>query len=113
MLLITAPDTTLRQLIDKRCIINWRKVQWTTRTVLWYLFFFFQAEDGIRDVAVTGVQTCALPISPSDAAGTAPGRPRDAAPPPAVAPPNCRPWRRSRAAPGAAACRGRRPIRRR
>src|SRR2546429_7887268 len=28
----------------------------------WYLFFF-QAEDGIRDVAVTGVQTCALPIS--------------------------------------------------
>src|SRR2546422_10871942 len=29
---------------------------------MWY-FFFFQAEDGIRDVAVTGVQTCALPIS--------------------------------------------------
>src|SRR3989449_8389241 len=28
------------------------------------IFFFFQAEDGIRDVAVTGVQTCALPISP-------------------------------------------------
>src|SRR2546422_552394 len=28
-----------------------------------FLFFFFQAEDGIRDVAVTGVQTCALPIS--------------------------------------------------
>src|SRR5205809_420668 len=28
------------------------------------MFFFFQAEDGIRDVAVTGVQTCALPISP-------------------------------------------------
>src|SRR2546422_3785597 len=27
-----------------------------------YLVFFFQAEDGIRDVAVTGVQTCALPI---------------------------------------------------
>src|SRR2546422_5002447 len=26
------------------------------------LFFFFKAEDGIRDVAVTGVQTCALPI---------------------------------------------------
>src|SRR2546421_5616977 len=29
---------------------------------LW-LFFFFQAEDGIRDLIVTGVQTCALPIS--------------------------------------------------
>src|SRR5208337_5305623 len=26
-------------------------------------FFFFQAEDGIRDTSVTGVQTCALPIS--------------------------------------------------
>src|SRR5256886_4126513 len=26
-------------------------------------FFFFQAEDGIRDLTVTGVQTCALPIS--------------------------------------------------
>src|SRR2546422_9302312 len=26
------------------------------------VLFFFQAEDGIRDVAVTGVQTCALPI---------------------------------------------------
>src|SRR2546422_5924142 len=29
------------------------------------MLFFFQAEDGIRDVAVTGVQTCALPISGS------------------------------------------------
>src|SRR5260221_7742108 len=28
-----------------------------------FLFFFFQAEDGIRDHCVTGVQTCALPIS--------------------------------------------------
>src|SRR5690606_40827186 len=28
------------------------------------LIFFFQAEDGIRDFHVTGVQTCALPISP-------------------------------------------------
>src|SRR2546430_9974035 len=28
------------------------------------LFFFFQAEDGIRDLTVTGVQTCALPIWP-------------------------------------------------
>src|SRR5256885_16507994 len=27
-------------------------------------FFFFQAEDGIRDYKVTGVQTCALPIGP-------------------------------------------------
>src|SRR3712207_8161390 len=28
------------------------------------MVFFFQAEDGIRDIGVTGVQTCALPISP-------------------------------------------------
>src|SRR5437763_13936478 len=30
------------------------------------VFFFFQAEDGIRDTSVTGVQTCALPILLSD-----------------------------------------------
>src|SRR2546425_12440975 len=30
---------------------------------LYQVFFFFQAEDGIRDKLVTGVQTCALPIS--------------------------------------------------
>src|SRR5258708_17932899 len=33
-------------------------------------FFFFQAEDGIRDDLVTGVQTCALPISPFDEKNT-------------------------------------------
>src|SRR5437762_1296725 len=31
--------------------------------VMPFFFFFFQAEDGIRDTSVTGVQTCALPIS--------------------------------------------------
>src|SRR2546430_11859083 len=58
------------------------------------MFFFFQAEDGIRDLTVTGVQTCALPISlvegqqllekgkPSEAEdwfrrATAPGSPAD------------------------------------
>src|SRR2546430_6684672 len=35
-------------------MVVWRRV---------WLFFFFQAEDGIRDLTVTGVQTCALPIS--------------------------------------------------
>src|SRR2546430_8932687 len=34
-------------------------------------FFFFQAEDGIRDLTVTGVQTCALPISSRAAAHAA------------------------------------------
>src|SRR5690606_39589719 len=33
--------------------------------VLLSCFFFFQAEDGIRDFHVTGVQTCALPIWPA------------------------------------------------
>src|SRR2546427_367919 len=35
-----------------------------TRSLVGYFsgFFFFQAEDGIRDLTVTGVQTCALPI---------------------------------------------------
>src|SRR5438874_10371963 len=33
------------------------------------IFFFFQAEDGIRDLYVTGVQTCALPISTLVSAG--------------------------------------------
>src|SRR5262249_56364444 len=39
-------------------------------------FFFFQAEDGIRDWSVTGVQTCALPIShvPRQARRSHPGR---------------------------------------
>src|SRR2546422_515386 len=37
-------------------------------------FFFFQAEDGIRDVAVTGVQTCALPISSSTEPAASPAR---------------------------------------
>src|SRR3989475_2744997 len=31
--------------------------------LIFLFFFFFQAEDGIRDLTVTGVQTCALPIS--------------------------------------------------
>src|SRR5207244_4892596 len=35
-----------------------------------YCFFFFQAEDGIRDDLVTGVQTCALPISQRQCAAT-------------------------------------------
>src|SRR5256885_8071957 len=52
-------------------------------------FFFFQAEDGIRDYKVTGVQTCALPISDRGAfaaAGVrAPGLP-PAAPPPRTQP---------------------------
>src|SRR2546430_13214437 len=49
------------------------------------VFFFFQAEDGIRDLTVTGVQTCALPICGRNAevgeaeAGVGPGRGADSA----------------------------------
>src|SRR2546430_9365586 len=44
------------------------EVPWTDEVIFnkWIIesdeFFFFQAEDGIRDLTVTGVQTCALPI---------------------------------------------------
>src|SRR5437588_5589702 len=36
--------------------------------ICFFFFFFFQAKDGIRDHCVTGVQTCALPISGGRAA---------------------------------------------
>src|SRR2546427_8984332 len=42
---------------------DWRLV--VLSSVLILIFFFFQAEDGIRDLTVTGVQTCAIPISPA------------------------------------------------
>src|SRR6266481_7399086 len=45
------------------------------RCLVLYVFFFFQAEDGIRDGTVTGVQTCALPIS-GRGRGDVPGPPR-------------------------------------
>src|SRR2546429_6557928 len=47
--------TLLRFRLTSRLFMLW--------SLLMVVFFFFQAEDGIRDVAVTGVQTCALPIS--------------------------------------------------
>src|SRR5205823_11339453 len=41
-----------------------------------FFFFFFQAEDGIRDKLVTGVQTCALPISRMKSQSLAASHPR-------------------------------------
>src|SRR5690349_21578599 len=49
-------------------------MQWYLVCLLCFFLFFFQAEDGIRDLYVTGVQTCALPISRSAAAEAAAGR---------------------------------------
>src|SRR5690606_40711928 len=50
------------------------------------MFFFFQAEDGIRDFHVTGVQTCALPILPAEPGAPpiplSPGGPPDVPPEP-------------------------------
>src|SRR5207245_8127550 len=54
-----------------------------------FCYFFFQAEDGIRDATVTGVQTCALPISHASAnaqrAVWPPEEERVMVPPPQVA----------------------------
>src|SRR6267378_5668979 len=41
---------------------EWRETENNRRAKYYALTFFFQAEDGIRDLYVTGVQTCALPI---------------------------------------------------
>src|SRR5258708_20700386 len=59
-------------------------------------FFFFQAEDGIRDDLVTGVQTCALPISAAARRGAPRRRPHGAACAPARASGCCRGTRTAR-----------------
>ena len=40
----------------------WKMIGFFYLFFFFFLVFFFQAEDGIRDYKVTGVQTCALPI---------------------------------------------------
>src|SRR5438132_3650742 len=47
-------------------VYRWENAHAEPGKLVW--FFFFQAEDGIRDHCVTGVQTCALPILPCTAA---------------------------------------------
>src|SRR2546425_8110087 len=64
-------------------------------------FFFFQAEDGIRDKLVTGVQTCALPISRRPVPGVE--LLREVAPGPRDAPRGARPRHARRARDGTAA----------
>src|SRR5947209_5128104 len=44
---------------DSSCVLSTYQLQEDLRETI---RFFFQAEDGIRDIGVTGVQTCALPI---------------------------------------------------
>src|SRR5437762_3938344 len=43
-------------------VLHARRPRATRRDIFGNVHFFFQAEDGIRDTSVTGVQTCALPI---------------------------------------------------
>src|SRR5688572_31529732 len=50
------------------------------RVMIVSVFFFFQAEDGIRDLTVTAVQTCALPICVGDPVRTVSGTPPYQAP---------------------------------
>src|SRR5256885_3608071 len=50
-------------LFDSECVsVAGMQVRKRRMTAVTKLVFFFQAEDGIRDYKVTGVQTCALPI---------------------------------------------------
>src|SRR2546430_13576612 len=74
------------------------------------LFFFFQAEDGIRDLTVTGVQTCALPISRPQRPSTAlqPAGPRSATAGAPRAPAAPRPSRPERSTPAPRPARGNR-----
>src|SRR5947209_17169156 len=50
---------------------SWWTALWLVFDLLSVVSFFFQAEDGIRDIGVTGVQTCALPICSSSARSSA------------------------------------------
>src|SRR5256885_13020242 len=54
-----------KQRAIERTVAEFRQQQEVVDLCYEVVIFFFQAEDGIRDYKVTGVQTCALPISPS------------------------------------------------
>src|SRR2546421_5081883 len=51
-----------RQMVSDRYCISYVCFSDLIMSIYIFIFFFFQAEDGIRDLIVTGVQTCALPI---------------------------------------------------
>src|SRR2546430_6954106 len=58
-----ARNSCYEELLELSVREIWKKKMWYGEDKVWCcLFFFFQAEDGIRDLTVTGVQTCALPI---------------------------------------------------
>ena len=55
-------DVSCCKFIDGKCVSERDMMDYWLMIFDGSLFFFFQAEDGIRDTSVTGVQTCALPI---------------------------------------------------
>src|SRR3954463_9945622 len=65
-----------QRIVTATCSAGAQTCAYSTRTTtvssfarfVFVFFFFFQAEDGIRDYRVTGVQTCALPILPDSPA---------------------------------------------
>src|SRR5258706_10528010 len=58
--------TAWRMIVIQTCLVHQMSARMIDgRYCSMLCFFFFQAEDGIRDWSVTGVQTCALPISAS------------------------------------------------
>src|SRR5256885_8634747 len=61
--------------VDLEIPVILRVVRSGLRLTLFISLFFFQAEDGIRDYKVTGVQTCALPISTESTRGGSPCSP--------------------------------------
>src|SRR5256885_8833647 len=58
-------ESAIMRVVEAGCVSAQRLVVERSRTtsMRFVFIFFFQAEDGIRDYKVTGVQTCALPIS--------------------------------------------------
>src|SRR2546430_11459229 len=59
---LQSPDSWSSRAPSFERLSGCRSVTAGTLRVAGRVFFFFQAEDGIRDLTVTGVQTCALPI---------------------------------------------------
>src|SRR2546428_2791476 len=71
----TKPYTRLYRFISDYLLYTVYFLYAIIHSLMFSVFFFFQAEDGIRDLIVTGVQTCALPICGARARRPVPGRP--------------------------------------
>src|SRR2546430_7266556 len=73
--MISEKCTVARSYLLRGTSTKWSDMFSLSHACCYSFFFFFQAEDGIRDLTVTGVQTCALPIyRGAHGAGLASGR---------------------------------------